>query len=185
MFMNNTEFKGDLSVWDVKSVKRMASMFQGAGIENSGIRHWNTASLELASGMFEGAKLLSSDLDLSKWSIGKLGGIVDMFKDSALIDGKIGQWDVRGIETEAMRNMLSGTKFIGKLRSWPAGKRKQALIGVLRFGSTRYIVQPNLPHPRFGTEARIEENIRLVFADAARAKSAERAKRAGPECTIM
>lgn len=133
MFRRNTEFKGNLSVWDVKKVRMMSGMFEESGIDDSGIRHWNTASLEFAAGMFQGAKQLSNKLDLSKWTTCKCRGMQHMFSDSALVDGGIGNWDVTpGASTY---KMLSGTKFIGDLGRWPTDERTQALLGVMGHGS--------------------------------------------------
>jgi hypothetical protein len=155
MFTRNTEFKGDLSVWDVKKVKMMSGMFEEAGIENSGIGQWDTESLTYACTMFEGAKGLSIDIDLSKWNTGNLRWMVRMFRDSALVDGGIGNWAVTS--SASTSRLLSGTYFTGTLDRWPPEKRSQALQGVLSRSTLS-------PHQRFGTKYSRDDRIGMGFA---------------------
>ena len=127
MFKDNTEFKGDLSTWDVSKVLGMSYMFKGAGIVDSGIGNWNTGSMDSARGMFQDAKNLSQDLDLSKWNTSKCERMRRMFQESAIINSGIGNWDVRKADT---RYMLKGTYFTGSLDNWDQDKKDRACEGI-------------------------------------------------------
>jgi surface protein len=130
-FAGNTEFKGDLSTWDVSKVANMAGMFLKAGIEDSGIGDWNTASLEKAESMFHEAGNLSRDLDLSGWTMGKCTNMTAMFQGSAIIDNGIGKWKVNDLAFTDF--MLSDTHFKGAFKEgWPEKRQTLALRGFNR-----------------------------------------------------
>jgi hypothetical protein len=182
VFYSNTEFKGDLSTWDVSNVKMMRSMFANSGIQNSGIAYWNTACLQDASYMFSESGL-RPDVDLSKWNTKHCSDMDSMFKKTAIVNSGIGRWDVRAAKTDYM---LEGTHFSGDLDEWPMKQRDDALKGVLtRFGTRRTTSRPT----RFGTDEPAVRDLRSVFADLHREQSAQRARSAdGPgfdECILM
>jgi surface protein len=179
VFHSNTEFKGDLSTWDVSNVKKTDSMFSESGIQNSGIAYWNTASLQDASHMFSHSSLLP-EVDLSKWNTKNCEDMRHMFAKTAIVDSGIGRWNVSAAKTDYM---LRGTRFSGIFENWPAKQHADAVNGVLsRFGTTSRLT-------RFGTAELLD--LRSVFADLARAKSAQRAESAEGEerssegCTLM
>ena len=108
-FMENTEFKGDLSAWDVSHVRWMDNMFQGAGISDSGIGNWDVSSVEGASSMFEDAKNISTELDLAGWELESVKTVKGMFKGSSVVNNGIGKWQLP--PRAEKEEMLAGTKF--------------------------------------------------------------------------
>jgi hypothetical protein len=188
VFYSNTEFKGDLSTWDVSNVKMMRSMFANSGIQNSGIAYWNTACLQDASYMFSESGL-RPDVDLSKWNTKNCRDMSSMFENTAIVDSGIGRWDVSSVVLTG--NMLQGTRFSGNLDKWPAKQRRAALKGckgaLTRFGTRRTASWPT----RFGTAEPRDPPFdpRSFFADVVRAKSVQRAGSAedaeSDACTLM
>jgi hypothetical protein len=121
MFLHNAQFKGYIGTWDVREVKDMGTMFQGAGIEDSGIGSWNTKGLSSARSMFKGAQGLSEGLDLSRWTFGPNPNLSSIFEGSGIVDCGIGNWDVSGAKTDGM--LMGADKFTGfmslKPPKWP------------------------------------------------------------------
>ena len=56
MFQGAESFDGDISRWDVSSVKDMHNMFHDAKSFNGDISGWDVSSVTDMSGMFEGAE---------------------------------------------------------------------------------------------------------------------------------
>lgn len=50
-FQENSEFRGDLSTWDVREVNNMTGMFSFSGLMDSGIGNWALTSLTRATSM--------------------------------------------------------------------------------------------------------------------------------------
>lgn len=92
MFINNIEFRGDLSTWDVRQVRDMDRMFLNTRIEDSGIGSWDVRSLETARNMFTNARFLSRALDLSRWNMRHCKDLTQMFAGSSIEDSGIGKW---------------------------------------------------------------------------------------------
>jgi surface protein len=118
VFHSNTEFKGDLSTWDVSNVKKADSMFHKSGIQNSGIAYWNTASLQDASEMFSNSNLLP-EVDLSKWNTKSCEDMSYMFAKTAIVDSGIGRWNVSAAKTDYMLQGTRATSKIGLRSSVP------------------------------------------------------------------
>lgn len=120
-FRANAQFKGYIGTWDVSNAGNMMGMFYEAGIEDSGIGSWNTKSLTSAWKMFKGAKGLSKDLDLSRWTFGPKPNLSSMFEGSGIVDCGIGNWDVSQANTRDM--LKDANKFTGfmslKPPKWP------------------------------------------------------------------
>ena len=57
MFMRATSFNGDLSKWDVSSVKDMSAMFGAAKSFNGNISEWDVSKVTNMTIMFGMAKL--------------------------------------------------------------------------------------------------------------------------------
>jgi hypothetical protein len=175
----------DLSKWNTQHCRDMSSMFYKTAIVDSGIGHWNTASLQVASYMFADSAI-GPDVDLSKWNTKNCRDMSYMFENTAIVDSGIGRWDVSSVVLTG--SMLKGTRFSGNLDKWPENLRKSALSGVLtRFGTRRTASWPT----RFGTaEPRdMPFDPRSFFADLVRAKSVQRAGSAedadSDACTLM
>lgn len=130
MFSRNAQFKGYIGTWDVRNVHDMGGMFLHAGIEDSGIANWNTASLTDASAMFVRTRHLSESLDLSGWKFGPKPVMAFMFAGSNIVDCGIGKWSVAKAD---VYNMLEkADKFTGysslKEPNWPRQHRKNAMV---------------------------------------------------------
>lgn len=149
-FANNTEFRGDLSTWDVCKVRTTESMFFGSGIVNSGIGSWNFRELQSARSMFAAAKNISSKLRFSRWNLEKCTDLSLMFAESSVTDNGIGEWKL--LKEASTAGMLPAS-FHGRLDKWTTEQRDAT-------GA-----RPAMPS--FGTTAQSEEEIvtRLI-ADA-------------------
>ena len=117
MFHRNTEFRGDLSTWDVRTVKNMTSTFKEAGITDSGIGSWDVRSLEEAPYMFESALFLSSKLDFSLWNMQNCKNLAFMFFKSAIEDNNIGEWTLRH-DANTTGMLIDAASFTGHLSKW-------------------------------------------------------------------
>jgi len=62
-------FRGDISEWDVSSVKTMEAMFYEAEYFNGDISEWDVSSVKTMDEMFWGAQ--NFDQDLSNWKVDK------------------------------------------------------------------------------------------------------------------
>ena len=167
MFLNNGEFRGDLSTWDVSKITAMNKMFQQSGIEDSGIGIWDVSSLESAHHMFTNAMSLRDTLDLSRWNMRSCKNASSMFSSSSITDNKIGTWTLH--PNARTHTMFEGAKFRGDLSRWLPGHRDNALIGAIG-------VSPAVAQPSFGAvEAQRSDHqaIRDIFADALSAQEKE------------
>jgi surface protein len=142
MFVNNSEFRGDLSTWDVRNVTKMVSTFSGAGITDSGIGSWDVRSLEDATRMFASTLSLSPELDFSLWNMQNCKNLSSMFLKSAIDDNKIGEWTLRSDANT--RDMLrDAASFRGNLLKWEERHRAAAAIPASpRFGSEEISTVP-------------------------------------------
>jgi surface protein len=168
MFHKNTEFRGDLSTWDVSKVQNMASTFNKAGIEDSGIGGWDVQSLEDATRMFENAILLSPNLDFSLWNMQNCKNLSFMFSESKIEDNNIGEWKLhRDANTTDM--LRGAASFKGNLLKWEESHRNAASVP---------------PRPSFGTKRTASSaqqsantDIRKLFAKALSAQGREQGKK--------
>merc|ERR1712238_347256 len=80
MFFGAVKFNGDVSKWDVSSVKRMAGMFNGAVKFNGDVSKWDVSSVADMGFMFESASQFG--LKLCEWNIGSDTDVRDMFTNS-------------------------------------------------------------------------------------------------------
>jgi len=97
-------FNGDISDWDVSSVKDMNKMFGFAANFNGDISDWDVSSVEDMRSMFGVA--VSFNQNLSDWK-DKLGSVTDMrsmFCNAISFNQNISGWDVTGKNTENMFN---------------------------------------------------------------------------------
>ncbi len=97
-------FNGDISDWDVSSVKDMNRMFGFATNFNQDISGWDVSSVTDMHSMFGAA--VSFNQNLSDWK-DKLGSVTDMrsmFYNAISFNQNISGWDVTGKNTEDMFN---------------------------------------------------------------------------------
>jgi hypothetical protein len=156
-FVNNVEFNGDLSAWNVSIVEWMNSMFRGSGISDSGIGNWDVSSVINAAFMFADARSLSPKLSLSGWQLGSVQTVSCMFKGSSVVDTGILTWRLPPLADK--RGMLEDTKLHG------------AAAPQFRFGETG------------GGRDDLRRSVALAFANARRetseARKARKARKAG------
>ena len=69
--MNNFEFNGDVSRWDVSNVINMESMFQSAYKFNSSLQTWDTSNVENFKQMFMNAKSFNKNINYFNISKGE------------------------------------------------------------------------------------------------------------------
>jgi hypothetical protein len=139
-------------------------------VERRAETRWTEARSAAPTRWTEANSKLLPEADLSKWNTKSCENMSYMFAKTAIVDSGIGRWNVSAAKTDYM---LQGTRFSGNLENWPAKQRADAVNGVLsRFGATSRLT-------RFGTAELLD--LRSVFADLARAKSAQRAESAEGE----
>jgi surface protein len=170
MFVNNSEFRGDLSTWDVRKVTNMVSTFSGAGITDSGIGSWDVRSLEDATRMFASTLSLSPELDFSLWNMRNCKNLSSMFLKSAIADNKIGEWTLRSDANT--RDMLrDAASFRGNLLKWEERHKAAAAIPASpRFGTT---------HSARSAKQTADTDVRKLFAKALSAQGTEQKKEKG------
>jgi surface protein len=170
MFVNNSEFRGDLSTWDVRKVTKMIGTFSGSGIIDSGIGSWDVRSLADATRMFSSTLSLSPELDFSLWNMQNCKNLSFMFFTSAIEDNKIGKWTLRSDANT--RDMLrDAASFRGNLLDWD--KRHVAAAAVPArpsFGTT---------HSARSAEQTADTVVRKLFAQALSAQGPEQKKEKG------
>ena len=67
MFAHAKFFDGDISKWDVASVKDMSGMFLGATSFNGDLGKWDVSSVKDMYGMFWGATIFKRKLCGASW----------------------------------------------------------------------------------------------------------------------
>lgn len=70
MFKNAKAFNGDISEWDVSTIRNMTGMFDGATSFNSDISSWNVSNVTRMFLMFNNAT--SFEIDISGWNVAKV-----------------------------------------------------------------------------------------------------------------
>jgi len=91
----NSNFNGDISGWDVKSVIKMEYMFYDSKFtgENGGISKWNVGEVVNMKSMFMKSKFNGN---ISKWDVRKVGDMEGMFFGSSF-NTDISNWDISSI----------------------------------------------------------------------------------------
>ena len=88
----NTDFQGNVSDWDVSSVKDMRGMFYGCENFNSDLSKWNVSKVRDMMYMFHGCKNFNSDL--SKWNVSKVRDMGSMFSGCSNFNADLSKWNV-------------------------------------------------------------------------------------------
>ena len=89
-----SDFNGDISRWDVSSVKNMQGMFNGCPLFDRDISGWDTSRVTDMHYMFSAA--VNFNQDLSKWNVSRVTNMRAMFRYSA-IDCDLSGWDVSNV----------------------------------------------------------------------------------------
>ena len=92
MFINATDFNGDISSWNVGNVTYMYAMFQGASSFNGNIGSWDTSKVISMSYMFQSASAFNNggSSSIANWDVSSLitgglgyGGMRSMFRNAS------------------------------------------------------------------------------------------------------
>ena len=127
LFLDETDFNGDLDGWDVSSVTRMDYMFKAAWAFNSDLNGWNVSAS--ISNMFSDTHAFNSDLngwaasgytleqifyqadefnsDLNSWDVSGVHDLSNFISDAKKFNNDISDWDVSRVRSlnHAFSNM--------------------------------------------------------------------------------
>ena len=90
-----TDFQGDVSQWDVSSVKDMRFMFQECTNFNSDISNWDVSTVKSMNSIFD--RCFNFNCDISKWDVSKVENMNYMFYWCTSFNQDISSWDVRNV----------------------------------------------------------------------------------------
>ena len=112
-------FNGDMSRWDVSSVKDMSKMFFGCWDFNGDISGWDVSKVKNMGSMFEYCYFFNQDL--SRWDVSKVKNMSYMFCNCEKFNQDISGWDVSNVEN--MTGMFTNChSFNQDISSWDVGK---------------------------------------------------------------
>ena len=95
MFWFASSFNGDVSKWDVSRVVKMSKMFWQASLFNADLSTWDVSSVKDMTSMFQRATSFSGDL--SKWDVSSVTGMSGMFRWATSFNGDVSKWDVSSV----------------------------------------------------------------------------------------
>lgn len=113
---SNSNFNGDISKWDTSRVQNMRWMFSNSSF-NGDISAWNTSSVK---DMYAAFSRSIFNGDLSKWDVSQVETMAAMFVHSKF-RGDIGLWNVTNVKQ--MRRMFQSSCFDGDLSMWQPKER--------------------------------------------------------------
>ncbi len=114
VFLNNTSFNGDISLWDVSSVTNMTNIFYSATTFNGDISGWDVSSVMDMSYTFYNATVFNGDI--SDWDVSSVTNMSNMFLLTAF-NGDISGWDVSSVMDMSLM-FYSATAFNGDISGW-------------------------------------------------------------------
>ena len=117
LFSDFAEFNGDISGWDVSSVKKMNRMFYGSKFTGD-ISKWDVSKVVDMNRLFRDSKFNG---DISKWNTSKVENMEQMFYGSKFT-GDISKWNTSKVENMAF--MFSASVFNGDISEWNVSKVK-------------------------------------------------------------
>ena len=114
---HTSNFKGDISNWDVSNVQYMDNMFFGCKEFNGNICHWNVSNVTSMNGMFASCSKFNCDIsnwdvsnvtdmgglfcrcnsfnqDISKWKVDQVKNMINLFRECSKFDQDISKWRV-------------------------------------------------------------------------------------------
>merc|ERR1712238_426756 len=96
--MGAGEFNGDVSDWNVSSVKDMESMFSFTTEFNCNVSDWDVSSVKYMDGMFYEATEFNSDV--SDWNVSSVKSMNYMFSNAIKFDNsQICKWNLDDKDT--------------------------------------------------------------------------------------
>ncbi len=88
--LQDSDFNGDLSGWDVSSTESMHGMFNRASSFNGDLSGWDVSSTESMHGMFNRASSFNGDL--SGWDVSNVEHMAGMFNRASSFVQNLGNW---------------------------------------------------------------------------------------------
>ena len=107
-----SQFNGDISIWDVSNVTDMNEMFSSSEF-NGDISNWDVSNVTVMYRMFYGSKFNG---DISNWDVSNVTDMGRMFWKSQF-NGDISNWDVSNV-TDMSFMFYSAESFNQDLSSW-------------------------------------------------------------------
>lgn len=107
----DSEFNGDISLWNVSNVTTMTGMFYYSSFDGD-ISKWDMRKVISTESMFEHSPFNG---DITRWDTSGIMNMCRMFCESEF-DGDISSWDVSNVKD--MSGMFAYSKFNGDLSSW-------------------------------------------------------------------
>ena len=90
MFFSAHAFNGDISEWDVSSVRDMTLMFYDTRAFNGDISEWNVSKVTRMDDMFSNARAFNGDL--SGWDVSSVTSMYRMFDYARSFNQNLGNW---------------------------------------------------------------------------------------------
>ncbi|WP_345027259.1 BspA family leucine-rich repeat surface protein, partial [Flavivirga jejuensis] len=120
MFLESS-FNGDISNWDVSSVKDMSYMFRKASVFNQDIGSWDVSSVESMEGMFDEASAFNQDI--GNWDVSSVDIMSAMFNEASAFNQDIGNWDVSSVKDMSYM-FLEASAFNQDIGNWDVSSAK-------------------------------------------------------------
>ena len=96
IFEGASNFNGDLSAWEVDSIKLMSKAFADAIAFDKDIGDWDVHLVTHMDSMFAGASVFNQDI--SEWPVEKVETMSSMFRNADAFNQPIGNWDVKNVD---------------------------------------------------------------------------------------
>jgi surface protein len=105
MFEDTYLFNGDISNWDVSTVKNFNQMFRNASSFNQNLNNWDVSSATQMNGMFEGAVKFNGNI--SDWNVSQVANFHDFCLGAEAFNRPLNNWNIASASD--MFDMLSYT----------------------------------------------------------------------------
>ena len=118
LFAGKADFNGNLSRWDVGSVRNMRDMFYMAPKFVGGdLSSWNTSKVTTMRAMFNGGMGGMFNGDVSTWDVSSVTDMMYMFQGATSFNRDISSWNTSQVTD--MRYMFQGaTAFYQDITGW-------------------------------------------------------------------
>ncbi|TAG92599.1 MAG: BspA family leucine-rich repeat surface protein, partial [Bacteroidetes bacterium] len=137
MFMNCTNFNGNIGTWNTSNVNSMSGTFNNANSFNQPLINWNVSNVTNMSYMFSAALAFNQSLStgmFSGWNTSNVTNMSHMFENAIRFNQNIGGLNISNVTNMAgMLNSCGMTSF----------NYDNTLIG-FQFQANNYSVKPNI-----------------------------------------